>query len=224
MFATHYVHKALRRVFYGTPTDADRNSYYFDVARNDGRGNALVERWSDVAPLLPFKLSDRVLDIGCAEGLIALAIAPQVLEVVGFEMEPHRVEAAKRFASRMGIRNATFGVGSVLDDELPEGLFDVVLFLGLIGYPCGERTIGIPELNKALAKCQRSIAIRVDVQDDHKDLLHPILDAMDKAGFDGVCFPKQIRDDVGNVFIGVKRGSGLALPDAGVVPLAVRVA
>src|SRR5688572_30362309 len=56
--------------------------------------------------------ADRVLDLGCGPGNVALRFAPHVREVVGVDPEPDMVAEAARRAAGNGIQNARFRRGS----------------------------------------------------------------------------------------------------------------
>jgi SAM-dependent methyltransferase len=77
----------------------------------------------------------RVLDMGCSEGLYAFYAAAQgASEVVGVDIDPHRIDKARFVAERLGMDQVRFEVGNVLDpayrDTLPE--FDLVLAWGFL--------------------------------------------------------------------------------------------
>lgn len=55
-----------------------------------------------------FDGSERVLDLFCGTGTIALFCAPHVQEVIGVELNPEAIENAKKNAHLNGIKNASF--------------------------------------------------------------------------------------------------------------------
>src|SRR5262245_5580921 len=89
---------------------------------------SFASRWEEIARIADFRPGDRVLDVGCAEGLIALAVAPLVECVYGFDISPARIESARILAEQRGIVNATFDVASVEDVGLAPKAWDVTLF------------------------------------------------------------------------------------------------
>jgi SAM-dependent methyltransferase len=187
-------------------------SFFFEKARRDGHGIELRKRWQEIPLIADLRPDDAVLDIGCAEGLVAIEAARLVRQVDGIEYLEHRVAAARRFAAEAGVANVAFAAGSIVDDELPSRAWDVVFFLGMYGYPAGSGAIGNAELGKALEAARRQIVVRVDVQDHPDGLRHlpEILACFDAHGFDGICFPK-ISLDVGNIIIGNRRGADARL-------------
>lgn len=64
---------------------------------------------------------------------MAFWFAPQVARVVGVDILPEMVNAARRFASEQGIKNVSF---TVLDDEtsFPDGFFDLVNCVEVLKY------------------------------------------------------------------------------------------
>jgi len=54
-----------------------------------------------------FRPTDDVLDVGCAEGMIALELAKSVKHVHGIELEAHKVAKALEFAAERGCKNFT---------------------------------------------------------------------------------------------------------------------
>ena len=73
-----------------------------------------------------FRSDMRVLDIGCGSGIYGFALAPRVSEVIGVDISPKMVEAARRRARAEGIENASFLTGDFLDVDV-QGPFDLVL-------------------------------------------------------------------------------------------------
>jgi arsenite methyltransferase len=62
--------------------------------------------------------TDRVLDIGCGTGSLALRLAPFAAEVSGLDFSPAMVRIAREKALMLGVRNATFELGT-LDSGSP---------------------------------------------------------------------------------------------------------
>jgi hypothetical protein len=200
----------LRRLVGRHHPDPDEGfSFFFQNARGDGRGANVTKRWQEIPILADLRMSDTLLDVGCAEGLVALEAAGLVHHVHGIESVEHRVVAARRFAIARSVANVSFATGSIVTDELPQQSYDVVLFLGVYGYPVNDRRIGAAELGKVLGAARRQVVLRVDVQ-DHPDALRyldEIHSCFDRHGFDGICFPK-VAPDVGNIILGNRRDSG----------------
>jgi SAM-dependent methyltransferase len=202
----------LRRV---SSVEATQKTYFYERARGDNRGSQLADRWADVAAVADLRPTDQVLDVGCAEGLVALAAAERVSHVHGFERMPHRVEAARAFADEAGITNATFEEGCVLDYPVEPLSYDVVFFLGVYGVPTSKDPIGLKELAKYVAAARRQIIIRVEAQEmpESEGRLDGILGLFDELGFDGICFTKRSPKH-GNIILGSRRGVEMRPPEA----------
>lgn len=79
--------------------------------------------------LLALRDGEKVLDIGCGGGLLAIEAARAVGPtgaVAGFDISEPLIDLAGRRARNAGLANATFTVGDAQTDEIPEGPFDVV--------------------------------------------------------------------------------------------------
>jgi SAM-dependent methyltransferase len=88
------------------------------AARQDARAAELAES------VRVFVLPDggeRALDVGCGAGALALALAPQVAQVVGVDRVPELLELARQRAPA----NATFVEGDATDLEFDDGAFDL---------------------------------------------------------------------------------------------------
>ena len=68
----------------------------------------------------------RVLDCGCGPGAITVDVADLVApgEIVGIDIEPSQIEAARRRAAERGLANARFEVASVHELPFPDASFD----------------------------------------------------------------------------------------------------
>lgn len=62
-------------------------------------------------------LADVAVDLGCGTGQVALPLAAVVGAVVGVDPEPDMLMVARRAASRLGLRNASWVIGD--DRDLP---------------------------------------------------------------------------------------------------------
>ena len=92
------------------------DAYYYYI---DSTQKALYAR------VLSLRKDFTVLDFGCGNGRWALWFAPEVHRVVGIDLSPAMVDAARRFASEQGIQNVGFtvpGDGS----QFPDDSFDIV--------------------------------------------------------------------------------------------------
>jgi 2-polyprenyl-3-methyl-5-hydroxy-6-metoxy-1,4-benzoquinol methylase len=124
-------------------------AHFLKAARDDGRKHYLLapelglhgkwpkeSRLQDIDLILPFIAGSDILDIGCAEGLIALRLMQEGANSVhGFDIDPGRIMSAHALAAKH--EKAEFRVGSVVpwDDflkrhgDLLRPSYNLVLFL-----------------------------------------------------------------------------------------------
>jgi len=70
---------------------------------------------------------NKVLDVGCGTGRLALKLADKVDHVIGIDPSPQRVEIARRKLTKLNPKNVTFELGSSDDiGRYGEDVFDVV--------------------------------------------------------------------------------------------------
>ena len=124
--------------------------------------------------LAPLRGDERVVDVGTGAGTLALAVAPFVGSVVGVDLVPELLDAARRDAPQ----NAEFVEGDATRLPFEDGVFDVA---------CSRRTlhhVGRPEVAVAeLARvCARGGRIFVDDQIAPADPLRAVeLDRFERA-------------------------------------------
>jgi len=82
----------------------------------------LVQRIAEHVGIGP---DDRVLDLGCGPGFLAVAFRPLTGEVVGIDPEPEMLAAAERYALQSGV-DVTFQQGSSYDLGAALGKFRLV--------------------------------------------------------------------------------------------------
>jgi SAM-dependent methyltransferase len=207
--------------------------YYYGLFHHVGSGVTLEGRWFDIMQIVDLRATDRVLDVGCAEGLIAFEIAKHVAHVDGIDVMPHRVERARQEAIERKVPNVSFVHGSITQHRLEPMSYDVVLALSVIGKGVmvvqDSKVISMPkkvrsgfdELACLLAATRRQIILRVNVQEYKPSFisLHDILQKMNECGFDGVCFSRSRK--LANVIVGNRRGTDarlLTVPPLVLVP------
>jgi 2-polyprenyl-3-methyl-5-hydroxy-6-metoxy-1,4-benzoquinol methylase len=78
------------------------------------------------------KVSDVVLDYGCATGTITCELAGNVKEIHGIDISSKMIEAAQRKAVEQKIKNIDFAQATIFDNRYGPDSFDVILALNII--------------------------------------------------------------------------------------------
>ena len=145
-----------------------KNLYY----KTGNKGNVdFTERWDDLKEILDLNPNDTVLDVGCAEGLIAIEVAKKVKFVEAFDKELVRIKKAMINAN--GYKNIKFAISSYIDYTYTN--YDKVLCLGVYkpNWKNTETKYKIKERRKALnrifASCTQQLYLRIPVISDKVD-------------------------------------------------------
>jgi SAM-dependent methyltransferase len=69
----------------------------------------------------------RVLDVGCGPGILTVALAPLVDEVVALDLTPEMIAQAKKRGEGLGLKNIRFDVGRAEELPFEDGYFNVVV-------------------------------------------------------------------------------------------------
>lgn len=199
------INRVLDRISHG---QWNTGGYFYSDFHKVSVGASFEERWSDLAKIADFRPTDRVLDVGCAEGLISLEVAKQVAYVDAFDGDANRIARARAEAAKREAGNISFKAAQLDDYSVGEREFDVVLFLNVLN----ERTPeGLKNLQRLLKGTKRQIFVRANVQKyrDASIQLEDIQHCIEKAGFDSLCFSaKQGR---GNLIVGNRHGTDARL-------------
>ncbi len=188
-----------------------KTDYFYAESNGFRLGPKLAARIMDLAQVADFRPQDRVLDMGCAEGLITLEVAKQVARIHGVDFNSSRIERARKEAGNRNITNASFTDSAIVDFQLdPEG-YDVVLFLGLMGKRTRDGLGTLDDLKRLLRVTGRQIIVRANIQNYEMKImpLSDILAAMDECSFDAVCFSRCA--GLGNLIVGNRRGTDARL-------------
>jgi SAM-dependent methyltransferase len=180
-----------------------------DQGRVKGRPRALaVVRVADLRP------SDHVLDVGCADGLISLQVAPFVERLHGLDIAPERVRRASELAEARGLGNATFEAVPIQDYPFEPLSWDVTLFMRAWGKGAGTRIIGAADFVRILGATRRQAIVQAG-EERSPNRLQEILDICDDNGFDALGFRRP------HLVIANRRGSDARLrelPELALVP------
>ena len=77
--------------------------------------------------LMSLRSSQRVLDVGCGSGQLAVAIAPRVAEVMGVDLTPAMLAEAQAHAQAAGVVNVRWQVADSVALLVKDANFDVVV-------------------------------------------------------------------------------------------------
>lgn len=75
---------------------------------------------------------DRALDLGCATGTKTLKLAPAVQHIHGIDSSTEMILLANRKKEEASVSNCSFSPGTIFDDDLAAGTFDVVTAFSLV--------------------------------------------------------------------------------------------
>jgi 2-heptyl-1-hydroxyquinolin-4(1H)-one methyltransferase len=73
------------------------------------------------------KFHGEVLDVGCGEAAISLALAERGYTTVGLDLSPTAIDLARREAEKRGLTNATFQVADISDFTGFDGRFSTIV-------------------------------------------------------------------------------------------------
>jgi ubiquinone/menaquinone biosynthesis C-methylase UbiE len=121
----------------------DRRAHTFDD--QIGHGLASEEQrqaWLDVFSRLAGRPPQRVLDVGCGTGFVALRFAELGHVVTGIDLSPQMIDRASRKAAHAG-QQIDFGVGDAAALDCPDEAFDLVVARHVIwNLPNPQRGVG----------------------------------------------------------------------------------
>ena len=128
-----------------------------------------------------------MLDVGCAEGDVALAVAELVEHLHGLDIRGERVQQAAERAAEYGISNATFEQSAIQDYPFAPRSWDVTLFMRVWGKGKGPRTVGEAEFERVLRATRRQAIIHAG-KPRAEQSIQRIMEICDDNGFDAAWF------------------------------------
>ena len=123
-----------------------------------GRDSAIRERLVRLAAPVP---GEKVLDVGCGTGAVAIAIKPRVVEgeVHGIDASPEMIEVAQEKAAKARL-DIDFQVALIEAIPFPDGAFDLVTSsLMLHHLPDDLKRKGLAEIRRVLKPGGRFLAM-----------------------------------------------------------------
>ncbi|VWX50883.1 methyltransferase domain-containing protein [Novosphingobium sp. 9U] len=70
---------------------------------------------------------DRVLDVGCGSGQLAVTVAPRVAKVVGIDLTPAMLDEARSHAAAAGVENVHWELADSVSLPVDDASFDIVV-------------------------------------------------------------------------------------------------
>jgi 2-heptyl-1-hydroxyquinolin-4(1H)-one methyltransferase len=121
------------------PTDFEFETAYRGESAQFGEG--VRPPWSIGAPqpelaalIEQGKFHGDVLDVGCGEAAISLALAEQGYNTVGLDLSPTAIDLARREAEKRGLTNAAFEVADISSFTGYDGRFGTIVDSTLFTY------------------------------------------------------------------------------------------
>ena len=114
---------------------SDRERYFSELAETSERYYLDYLR-----KFKPFGDGTRVLEVGCGEGGNLLPFAQSGCEVVGVDISRGKIENAIRFFKERGAEGL-FRCVDFLDDELQDGMFDIVIAKDIMEHIAPEKKV-----------------------------------------------------------------------------------
>jgi ubiquinone/menaquinone biosynthesis C-methylase UbiE len=87
---------------------------------------------AEIVRLLDLRQGERLVDVGCGVGLIALSLSPWLSHIDAIDISPNLIARAKDNLS--GVGNVNARVGSLTEIPLPENCFDKLLAYSVLQY------------------------------------------------------------------------------------------
>jgi SAM-dependent methyltransferase len=155
------------------------------------------------------RLTDHVLDVGCADGEVALAVAGLVQRLHGLDIRAERVERAAQRAAENGISNATFEVAAIQEYPFSPRSWDVALLMRVWGKGEGARRVGEAEFERVLRATRRQAIVQAGKPRSEQSIRR-VMEICDDNGFDVAWFVSR------NLVVANRRGADArihALPE-----------
>lgn len=177
-------------------------------------------RWEVIRTVADFRPTHKLLDVGCADGLMTMESATRCASAHGFEYFQERVEWARSESARRGLKNVTFECGSIFDKVFTAKEYDVTLFLNVFRQKRKDVQVGYDELENLLKATAKQMVMQTDLVGSDataEQRLERIQSLADRLGFDSIAFARPDQESGGNTIVLLRRGTDVRLP--GLLPL-----
>jgi len=109
----------------------DKSEKFWDRQAGDfadhGQGVDLSGNRDYINIMKYLRTTDRVLDYGCATGIIANSIADKAGEIQGIDISSKMIEIAKVRAQALNLENVNYAQATIFDERFQAASFDMVL-------------------------------------------------------------------------------------------------
>jgi ubiquinone/menaquinone biosynthesis C-methylase UbiE len=119
-----------------------------------------------------------LLDLGCGPGIVTAAMAPDVREVVAYDLTPEMLDKSMKKCEQAGLKNVRFEPGSAEHLPFEDGRFDCVVTRLTVHHFLDPRRV----MNEAVRVTRRGgkvvVADVVSSEDDEEAMLHNALETL----------------------------------------------
>lgn len=119
-----------------------------------------------------------LLDLGCGPGIVTAAMAPDVREIVAYDLTPEMLDKAKQRCQEAGLKNVRFELGSAEHLPFPDDSFDGVVTRLTIHHFLDPH----PVMNEVVRVTRRGgkvvVADVVSSENDEEAALHNALETL----------------------------------------------
>lgn len=111
----------------GTTTPAERARRVWSIGSYGTIATQFLPMAAHLVRVAGVGAGDRVLDVGCGTGNVAITAGRRGAEVTGLDVTPAMLEAARENATIVGLQNLDWQEGDAADLPVPDDAFDVTL-------------------------------------------------------------------------------------------------
>jgi len=119
-----------------------------------------------------------LLDLGCGPGIVTAAMAPDVREVVAYDLTPEMLNQAMKRCREAGLKNVRFELGSAEHLPFEEGTFDCVVTRLTIHHFLDPRRVMEEAVRVTRQGGEVVVADMVSSENDEEATLHNALETL----------------------------------------------